>query len=57
MGLRVDRQKKVVYLSQVFKFDQKHFAYIFEYLTRFPIINPSIKTFVLSKRARIFSRK
>jgi hypothetical protein len=24
-GLRIDRQKKVIYLSQVFKFDKKHF--------------------------------
>jgi hypothetical protein len=51
MGLRVDRQKKVVYLSQVFKFDQKHFdrlgggAFIFT----LPYLSPEDQEFIRKK--------
>ena len=54
-GLRVDRQKKVVYLSKVFKFDQKHFDQLGGGALNFilPYLSPENREFIRKEKENL----
>lgn len=55
-GLRIDPPKKTIYLSQVFKFDQKHFDELGGGALNFmlPYLNPEDREFIRKEKENLF---